>query len=108
MFSDKCILPFADQVLHLPVKGFIWIPFPGRHPSDDRLFCTDMKSAYQFSGNITGIQNKGFNYDPETVSHIIYHRHDSIDVKDIAGDDVVPDRKSALLIQYKDQAGHDL
>ena len=108
MLADKGVLTFSDQILHFPVKRFERIAFTGRHPSNDGLFCTDVEGSDQFFGNIAGVKNKRIDLNAQSVSDIIYDRHDSIDVKDISGNDIVPDRKTCFFVQNKDQPCHNL
>lgn len=62
---------------------------------------------YDLLGDVTRIQNKRVDSDVKTHSHVIHDRHYSVDVKNIAGDDVIPHWKAGLLIQNKDKARLD-
>ena len=105
--ADETVLSFVETGLELVIEGLERKALPRRHPADERLFRTVVESVYDLLGDVTRIQNKRVDSDVKTHSHVIHDRHYSVDVKNIAGDDVIPHWKAGLLIQNKDKARLD-
>lgn len=103
--SDETIFPFVQAGLELVVERLEREALPCRHPADKRLLGAVVKGVYHFLGYVSGIQHKRVDCNVEAYSHVIHHSHYGIDVKDVTGDGIIPDREAGSLVQYENEPG---
>ena len=103
--TDKTVFPFVQAGLELVVERLEREALPCRHPADKRLLGAVVKGVYHFLGYISGIQHKRVDCNVKAHGHVIHHSHYGIDVQDITGDNIIPDRETGYLVQYEDKPG---
>lgn len=101
--TDETIFPFVQAGLELVVECFEREALPCRHPADKRLLGAIVKGVYHFLGYVSSIQHKRVDCNVKAYSHVIHHSHYGIDVKDVAGDNIIADRETGLLVQYENK-----
>lgn len=103
--TDETIFPFVQAGLELVVECLEREALPCRHPVDKRLLGAVVKGVYHFLGYVSSIQHKRVDCNVKAYRHVIHHSHYGIDVKDVAGDNIIPDRETGLLVQYENKPG---
>lgn len=103
--TDETIFPFVQAGLELVVECLEREALPCRHPADKRLLGSVVKGEYHFLGYVSSVQHKRVDCNVKVYSHVIHHSHYGIDVKDVAVDNIIPDRETGLLVQYENKPG---
>lgn len=103
--TDETIFPFVQAGLELVVERLEREFLPCQHPADKLLLGAVVKGVYHFLGYVSSIQHKRVDGNVKAYSHVIHHSHYGIDVKDVAVDNIIPDRKTGLLVQYENKPG---
>ncbi len=103
--ADKAVLPFVQTGLELMVERLERKAFSGGHPADESLLSAVMESVYYLLGDVSGIKNKRIDRYVKAHGNVVHHRHYCVDVKYIAGDDIIPNGEASLLVKHKDKPG---
>lgn len=101
--TDETIFPFVQVGLELVVERLEREALPCRHPADKRLLGAIVKGVYHFLGYVSSIQYKRVDCNVKAYSYVIHHSNYGIDVKNVAGDNIIPDRETGLLVQYENK-----
>lgn len=103
--TDETVFPFVQAGLELVVESLEREALPCRHPADKRFLGAVVKGVYHFLGYVSGIQHKRVDCNVKAYSHVIHHGHYGVDVKDVTGDNVIPDRETGFLVQHENKPG---
>lgn len=103
--TDETIFPFVQAGLELVVERLEREALPCRHPADKQLLGAVVKGVYHFLGYVSSIQHKRVDCNVKAYSYVIHHSYYGIDIKGVAGDNLILDRETSLLVQYENKPG---
>lgn len=105
--ADEAVLALVKARAELMVERLEREALAGWHPADKGLFRADMPCMDHLLGDVSSIQDQRVDGDVKARCHVVHNGHDGTDVQHIAGDDVVPDGKAAVLVQDQHEARLD-